>query len=158
MTLCYLGIGANLGAPRATVQLALAALGRLAQCRLLRSSACYASAPVDAGGDDYVNAVVALETDLPAEQLLDQIQALELAFGRQRPYHNAPRTLDIDILLFGECHIDSARLSVPHPRLCERAFVLLPLLELAPDRQIPGPGRAADFLGAVAHQRIQVLS
>jgi 2-amino-4-hydroxy-6-hydroxymethyldihydropteridine diphosphokinase len=147
----FIGLGANLGDAAAALAQALRGLGALAGTRLVRSSRLYRSAPLDAGGPDYLNAVAQLETTLDAPQLLRELQALEQAAGRERPYRNAPRTLDLDLLLYGSASIDSALLTVPHPRLRERAFVLLPLAELAP-QQVD----AAD-LAAVAHQRIAPL-
>jgi 2-amino-4-hydroxy-6-hydroxymethyldihydropteridine diphosphokinase len=147
----FVGIGANLGDAQRTVRDAVAALDRIAQTRLVRASRLYRSAPVDAGGPDFINAVAQIDTRLGAPELLAALQALEQAAGRERPYRNAPRTLDLDLLLFGHAHIESATLTVPHPRLRERAFVLLPLQELAPDRV-----QAAD-LAAVAQQRIAPL-
>jgi len=147
----FVGLGANLGDPQAALRSALAALAALPGTRLARSSRCYRSAPVDAGGPDYLNAVAQLETTLDAFALLRALQAIESAAGRERPYRNAPRTLDLDLLLYGSARIDGARLTVPHPRLRERAFVLLPLAELAPERVEPRE------LAAVAHQRIAPL-
>ena len=147
----FVGIGANLGDAQATVRGAIAALGRLPQTRLVAASRLYRSAPVDAGGPDFINAVARVETTLPAPALLAQLQRLEQNAGRERPYRNAPRTLDLDLLLFGDGRIASPALTVPHPRLAERAFVLLPLHELAPERVRP-----AD-LQAVSGQRIAAL-
>jgi 2-amino-4-hydroxy-6-hydroxymethyldihydropteridine diphosphokinase len=147
----FVGVGANLGDARRTVREAIAALGALPATRLVRASRLYRSAPVDAGGPDFINAVAEVETRLGAMDLLARLQRLEQAAGRERPYRNAPRTLDLDLLLFGDARIESAALTVPHPRLRERAFVLLPLRELA-------PGRVSDAdLAAVAHQRIEAL-
>lgn len=150
----YIGIGANLGDARANVMDALTRLAALPDSALLAASGLYRTAPVDAGGDDYINAVARIATTLPAEQLLAALHAIELAHGRERPYRNAPRTLDLDLLLYGDEQIASATLTVPHPRLCERAFALVPLLELAPDIAIPGRGAAAAFLPSVADQAI----
>jgi 2-amino-4-hydroxy-6-hydroxymethyldihydropteridine diphosphokinase len=147
----FVGLGANLGEPQRALADALAALARLPDTRLVRSSRVYRSAPVDAGGPDFFNAVAQLETRLTAPELLAQLQAIEDAAGRERPYRNAPRTLDLDLLLYGSARIASARLTVPHPRLRERAFVLLPLRELAPERV------DARELAAVAVQRIAPL-
>jgi 2-amino-4-hydroxy-6-hydroxymethyldihydropteridine diphosphokinase len=147
----FVGLGANLGDPLRALQEALAGLGRLPSTRLVRSSRVYRSAPVDAGGPDFMNAVAELETGLGAPELLSQLQRLEQAAGRQRPYRNAPRTLDLDLLLYGDARIESAALTVPHPRMRERAFVLLPLRELAPHLV------AAADLAAVAGQRITAL-
>ena len=148
----YIALGANLGDRHAALQQALQALRAMAGSGALRSSRFYRSAPVDAGGPDYLNAVAQLTTPLTAPDLLRALQALENAAGRQRPYRNAPRTLDLDLLLYGDARIDSAQLSVPHPRMWERAFVLVPLAELAP-QCVP---EAA--LAAVAAQAIDLAS
>lgn len=147
----FVGLGANLGDARHAMQQALHRLAQLPGTRLVRSSRIYRSAPVDAGGPDFLNAVAQLETALVAPELLAQLQAIERDAGRERPYRNAPRTLDLDLLLYGEATIASAALAVPHPRMRERAFVLLPLRDLAPERVSD-----AD-LAAVAHQRIAPL-
>ena len=131
--IAYVGLGANLGNAAQAVTDAIAALDGLPGTRVLRRSSLYRSAPHEATGPDYINAVVALNTHLTAPELLAELQGLERAAGRQRPYHHAPRTLDLDLLTFGEGRIDSPRLSVPHPRMGERAFVLVPLAEIAPD-------------------------
>jgi 2-amino-4-hydroxy-6-hydroxymethyldihydropteridine diphosphokinase len=133
----YVGLGANLGDARRAVELALAALGRVAGVRCLRHSSLYRTQPVDAGGPDYVNAVAEIETTLTAPELLLALQALENDAGRERPYRNAPRTLDLDLLLYGSARIDSPALTVPHPRMNERAFVLVPLAEIAPGLAAP---------------------
>ncbi len=130
----YLGLGANLGEARVAVLAAMAAIARLEGVELTAQSALYASAPVDSSGPDYVNAVVQVRTRLTAPQLLTAMQTIEVQAGRQRPYRNAPRTLDLDLLLYGYASIQSPALTVPHPRMWERAFVLLPLAELAPER------------------------
>ncbi len=153
----YIGIGANLGDARATVQDAIASLGRVPRSALQAASSLYRSAPIDSSGDDYINAVARIETALSAPQLLEALQAIELAHGRERPYRNAPRTLDLDILLYGEERIATPSLQVPHPRMTERAFVLLPLLQLAPAIAIPGLGPAQAFVHAVAGQAISKL-
>lgn len=149
--LAHVALGANLGDARATVSDAIAALDRLPQTRLLRASALYRSAPWEASGPDFINAVAAVETGLDAHELLRALQALELQAGRERPYRNAPRTLDLDLLLYGDAVIDTPDLSVPHPRLRERAFVLLPLAEISPALV------TADELQAVAGQAIERL-
>ena len=147
----YVGLGANLGDAQQALHAALAALARLPGTRLLRSSRVYRSAPVDAKGSDYFNAVAQIETTCTAPGLLQELQAIEQAAGRQRPYRNAPRTLDLDLLLYGGARIDSPLLTVPHPRMRERAFVLLPLRELA-----PGLVSEQD-VAAVVGQRIEAL-
>lgn len=149
--LAHVALGANLGDARATVSDAIAALDRLPQTWLLRASALYRSAPWEASGPDFINAVAAVETGLDAHELLRALQALELQAGRERPYRNAPRTLDLDLLLYGDAVIDTPDLSVPHPRLRERAFVLLPLAEIAPALV------TASELQAVADQAIERL-
>ena len=153
----YIGIGANLGDARANVDDAVARLGLLPQSRLLRTSPYYRSAPIDSSGDDYVNAVAAIDTRLSAEDLLAALHAIEADHGRERPYRNAPRTLDLDVLLYGDAVIDTATLTVPHPRMLERAFVLRPLLDIAPAIVVPGHGRAASFFSRVAKQVIERL-
>jgi len=146
-----IGLGANLGEPVRTLQQALLALAGLPDTQLVRSSGFFRSAPVDAGGPDFINAVAVVETRLNAMELLAALQSIESAAGRERPYRHAPRTLDLDLLLYGSAHIDSPALTVPHPRLRERAFVLLPLAEV-----MPGAVDARD-LAAVAGQRIAPL-
>jgi 2-amino-4-hydroxy-6-hydroxymethyldihydropteridine diphosphokinase len=150
VTAC-IGLGANLGDPQATLRQALAGLAGLPGTSVLRTSRFYRSAPLDAGGPDYINAVALVRTALAAPELLAALQALEQAAGRERPYRNAPRTLDLDLLLYGSARIASAALTVPHPRLRERAFVLLPLAEIAPELV------DAQDLAAVAGQRIAPL-
>lgn len=132
MVLAYVGLGANLGDARAALVQALAALDRLPQTRCLRASSFYRSAPWQADGPDYVNAVAEVQTGLTAPALLQALHGLEAAAGRERPYHHAPRTLDLDLLRYGDGRIVSPWLTVPHPRLQERAFVLVPLAELLP--------------------------
>jgi 2-amino-4-hydroxy-6-hydroxymethyldihydropteridine diphosphokinase len=128
----YIALGANLGDACATVRQAIAALGARPGIALQKASSLYRTAPMESSGPDYINAVVEVHTTLSAPDLLAQLQALELANGRERPYRNAPRTLDLDILLFGAARLESAALTVPHPRMGGRAFVLVPLAEIAP--------------------------
>lgn len=131
----FVGLGANLGDAPATLAWALQALGDLpATCCVARSS-LYKSSPVDCapGSPDFYNAVAELQTRLTAPDLLRALHRLEARAGRERPYRNAPRTLDLDLLLYGEARIDSPPLTVPHPRMWERAFVLQPLAQIAPD-------------------------
>lgn len=151
----YIGIGSNLGDACSNVQQAILQLEQLPATRLSAQSSLFLTAPVAADGADYINAVASIATQLPAQQLLQALQAIELAFGRERPYANAPRTLDLDILLYGEQIILSELLIVPHPRLIQRAFALIPLLQLAPLIVIPGQGPAHHFVPGVAGQRIQ---
>ena len=128
----YAGLGANLGHARLALDAAISALGKLPETLLVGCSSFYQSAPIQADGPDYINVVVHLQTRLNAIDLLRAFQRLEDLAGRERPFRNAPRTLDIDLLLFGDGEIQSPALQVPHPRMRERAFVLLPLKELAP--------------------------
>jgi 2-amino-4-hydroxy-6-hydroxymethyldihydropteridine diphosphokinase len=155
--LAGIGLGANLGDARATLVAAIQALAELPASTLRAVSSIYRSAPVDSSGPDYLNAVALLETRLGPLTLLAELQRIELAHGRERPYRNAPRTLDLDLLFQGEQRIASAALTVPHPRLHERAFVLRPLAEISPDLMIPGHGRVADLLHGVSDQRIDRL-
>lgn len=157
MAIAYIGLGSNLGASEATLGEAFEALGRLPKTRLAARSSLYGSAPIGAFGPDFVNAVAHLDTALEPQALLAHLQAIETAHGRERPEPNAPRTLDLDLLLYGERRIDEPGLTVPHPRLHERAFVLVPLLEIAPDAEVPGRGRAAAMLASVAMQRVTRL-
>jgi len=128
----YVGIGANLGESRLQLEAAILAMNRLPDTLLIAQSAFYRSAPILSDGPDYLNAVVHLQTRLNAVDLLSAFQHIENLAGRQRPYPNAPRTLDIDLLLYGDGCIQSDKLQVPHPRMRERAFVLIPLSEIAP--------------------------
>lgn len=154
----YIALGANLGDAAAALRQAASALDRLPLTQVRRMSGLYKTAPLDtdsgeaiAPGGDYLNAVVELETGLAAPALLEQLQRIEQEAGRERPYRNAPRTLDLDLLLYGSASIASAQLTVPHPRMLPRAFVLVPLAEIAPERVSP------EQLAAVAHQAIERL-
>lgn len=128
----YVALGANLGDPVQALGRAVRALHGLPGTRVLACSALYRSAPVDATGPDYINAVAALATRLNAPELLAQLQRLEHDAGRERLWRNAPRTLDLDLLLYGSASIGSPALTVPHPRMLQRAFVLLPLADIDP--------------------------
>src|SRR4051812_8889007 len=133
----YVGLGANLGDPVAAVHAAVAALRTLPGTALVAQSPLYRSAPVDATGPDFINAAVSLQTTLTAPGLLAALQAIEHHAGRERPWRNAPRTLDLDLLLYGDGSIASPALTVPHPRMRQRAFVLRPLADIAPGRVPP---------------------
>ena len=136
--LAYIGLGANLGDAAATLTDAIEALGRLPQSRLARASSLYGSKPVGyLDQPDFINAVAAIETTLAPHDLLDALLGLESHFGRQRTFRNAPRTLDMDVLLYGNMTHHDDRLTVPHPRMLERSFVLVPLAEIAPDLVLP---------------------
>ncbi|MGN6390467.1 MAG: 2-amino-4-hydroxy-6-hydroxymethyldihydropteridine diphosphokinase [Burkholderiaceae bacterium] len=150
----WIGIGANLGDARAAVDTAFDTLATLPHTRLTGRSSLFRTAPVEAGGADYVNAVARIDTGLSPQALLAALQALEVGAGRERPYPNAPRTLDLDILLYGDRRIDEPALTVPHPRLTQRAFALIPMLQIEPTVEIPGAGPAHAFVPGVAGQRI----
>ncbi len=153
----YIGLGANLGDAVAAVQSALQQLAVLPASVLLARSSLYRSAPLDAQGPPFINAVALLRTALPPLQLLAELQRIELGAGRLRPYRNAPRTLDLDILLYGSTVGASPTLTLPHPRLHLRRFVLWPLSELAPQLQVPGLGPLQGLLPAVAGQAVERL-
>lgn len=153
----FVGLGANLGDLAATLNAALAELAALPQTQLLAVSSTYRSAPVEAGGPDFLNAVARLQTGLAPLELLDALQAIELRHGRERPFVNAPRTLDLDLLSHGGQSLDLPRLRLPHPRLHQRAFVLRPLIELAPELRLPGLQRLDSYLAGVQGQVIECL-
>lgn len=153
----YVGVGANLGDAQAQVQQGIEALLHLPATMLLQRSSLYRTAPVQAIGPDFVNAVVALETRLPADVLLQELHAIESRHGRVRMTHNAPRCLDLDLLLYGQQVSDDPALQLPHPRLHTRAFVLRPLLEIAPDIFAPGLGRLSEWLASTDDQTVQRL-
>ena len=144
----FIALGANLGEPAQTLRDALTSLGATPGVRMLKASSLYRTAPIDSSGPDYINAVAEIATTLSAPALLDALQAIEQRAGRERPYRNAPRTLDLDLLLYGAGRIHSPRLSVPHPRMWERAFVVVPLAEIASSLV------SAAQLQAVADQRV----
>jgi 2-amino-4-hydroxy-6-hydroxymethyldihydropteridine diphosphokinase len=129
----YIGLGSNLGESEDTLYRALDDIAALPHTVLHQVSDLYRTAPIDSSGPDYINAVARLATDLPAPDLLLALQAIELNHGRARPYRNAPRTLDLDILCYDDLVQDSTQLTLPHPRMHLRAFVLRPLLDIAPD-------------------------
>lgn len=158
--IAYIGLGSNLNQPAEQLRLALEGL---AQCPGIIVGGCssyYTSAPVGEayqGQPDYVNAVAQIVTSLSAPELLATLLAIELQFGRSRVVANAARTLDLDLLLYGQEEIDMPGLQVPHPRMHERAFVLEPLFEIAPHLEIPVRGAVADLLKMCHHQRLQRL-
>ena len=154
----FVGLGANLGDAQATLKHALVALAALPQTRLVAQSSLYRSAPVQASGPDFINAVVELQTSLQPQSLLQALHAIEAAHGRERPYPNAARTLDLDLLLFGQRVVQEPGLQLPHPRLQERAFVLQPLLELAPLLEHPQFGPLQHLLVDTALQPIERLT
>lgn len=152
----FVGLGANLGDPEAQVRRALTALEAIRATRFLAASSLYRSAPVGVGEQpDFINAVAEIETPLSARALLDELLAIEARFGRRRDFPGAARTLDLDVLLYGDQIIDEPGLIVPHPRMHERAFVLAPLAEIAPDTVVPGKGPVAALLGACKDQKVE---
>ena len=158
MNTAYVALGANLGDPAATILAAFAALANLQESRVVHSSSLYRTAPVGITEQpEFVNAVAELETTLAPEALLDALFDIQERFGRIRAEKNGPRTLDLDLLLFNDQLIELPRLSLPHPRLHLRAFVLQPLAEIAPNLLIPGRGTVAAWLPAVANQGIVKL-
>ena len=156
MTLAYVALGANLGNPIITIQAAIAALDEIPASARVATSSLYRTAPVGLKHQpDFINAVVALETQLAPQALLEQLFAIEFQFGRQRSVRNAPRTLDLDLLLHGDAILDGAALTLPHPRMHERAFVLAPLAEIAPLIAVPGHGAVSQLLTFCAGQQIE---
>jgi len=155
----YIGLGSNLHNPPAQLHRALAALKALPQTRLVRVSSFYRSIPIGPPGQpDYINAVAALDTGLSAGQLLNALQAIEQAQGRERKERWGARTLDLDILLFGACSIDTARLVVPHPEMQQRAFVLWPLAEIAGNLTLPDGSPLTDWLAGCPFTGLERLS
>jgi 2-amino-4-hydroxy-6-hydroxymethyldihydropteridine diphosphokinase len=161
MIRAYVALGSNLGNPVQTIEDAIDTMAALRGSLLKGMSSLYRSAPVGLKHQpDFINAVVALDTRLSSRDLLDELFAIEARFGRVREpgsVKNAPRTLDLDLLMHGTTVQDDPAVTLPHPRMHERAFVLAPLAELAPELQIPGRGRVADLLAACADQRIHPL-
>lgn len=152
--LWYLGLGANLGDARLAFEQVVFALPTRAAACDVKLSSIWQSAPVNAVGPDYLNAVISFHSTLEPLDMLVLAQDLETEAGRTRPYRNAPRTLDIDLLLADRLTVQVTALRIPHPRMHERAFVLAPLLELDPDCQIPGRGSAAKWLACCSNQPI----
>ncbi len=147
MSRAWIGLGSNLDRPWQQLERAFQALDTLPESRLAARSSLYRSAPMGpADQPDYLNAVALLETALEPLELLDRLQAIEQAQGRKRERHWGPRTLDLDLLLYDDLVMDHPRLRLPHPGIGQRDFVLIPLLELAGELEIPGWGRASRLL------------
>jgi 2-amino-4-hydroxy-6-hydroxymethyldihydropteridine diphosphokinase len=158
MKRAYVALGSNLGDPVNTLRDAIEHLAALRGSIFKAMSSLYRTAPVGLKHQpDFINAVVALDTRLSPEELLEALFAVEAQFGRQRSIKNAPRTLDLDLLLHGDTTQDTPFLTLPHPRMHQRAFVLVPLAEIAPDIVIPGHGPVAELLEACRDQRIHLL-
>jgi 2-amino-4-hydroxy-6-hydroxymethyldihydropteridine diphosphokinase len=156
--IAVIALGANLGDPRAALDTACLAIAALPATRLRKASSLYRTAPIDASGPDYLNAVIEVETRLDPPTLLAALLRIEQGLGRERPHRNAPRTLDLDLLLHGQTTCATERLTLPHPRMHLRAFVLLPLAEIAPALELPGHGMVGALLPGVADQRIERLA
>jgi 2-amino-4-hydroxy-6-hydroxymethyldihydropteridine diphosphokinase len=156
-TVAYIGLGANLGDARQTIAAAMNTLRQSSGILALKQAPLYSSDPVDAQGPVFINTVAAIDTTLDPLPLLDLLQAIEQAHGRERPYRNAPRTLDLDLLLYGKRTINTPRLTVPHPRLHQRAFVLRPLQDLAPNLQL-AQGSFTTLLAACQDQKLDRLT
>jgi 2-amino-4-hydroxy-6-hydroxymethyldihydropteridine diphosphokinase len=152
VTIAYVGIGSNMDDPRSHVLKALDELDELPHTRVAKRSSLYRSAPAGyTAQPDFLNAVAQLETALPAERLLAELRAIEARHGRRRSFRNAPRTLDLDVLLYGDAVLSLPTLTIPHPRMNERAFVLQPLIEISPELE----ERFKSALEACAGQRIE---
>ncbi len=156
MTRAYVGLGANLDDPSQQIAQAFDELGEIPRTRVRARSPLYRSAPLGhAAQPDFINAVAELRTSLRAGELLAALIEIEARHGRQRSFPNAPRTLDLDLLLYGDEVLQGERLTLPHPRMHERAFVLKPLLDIAPAIEIPGRGPAQRLLESLQDQRLE---
>jgi 2-amino-4-hydroxy-6-hydroxymethyldihydropteridine diphosphokinase len=159
MAKAFIGFGGNVGDTRQIITDAMVCLALRSQLQIIHKSCLYLSAPVEATGGDYINSVVQIETDLTPYGLLHVCQTIEQQFGRERPYENAPRTLDLDLLIYGQARIKQPGLTIPHPRLTQRRFVLEPLVEIAPTLSVPGLGENVRlFLERVRDQYVERTS
>lgn len=159
MATVYIALGANLGQPQQTLRDAIAELSSLPQISNFCASSLYCSSPMGpVEQPDYINAVARAETQLAPLELLDLLQAVEHKFGRQRNIHWGPRTLDLDILLYDQQQINQPRLTVPHPGLTERDFVLIPLAELEPNLVLPNGSDLSSLLNTMAHHDLQKIT
>ena len=155
----FIALGSNLKNPAAQVRAGFVALATLPATKLTAQSSLYRSAPIGyADQPDFINAVAAIETTLAPRALLDALLAIERSHGRVRDFLNAPRTLDLDVLLYGDLQLHEHGLTIPHPRMHERAFVLLPLAEIAPQCVIPGRGAVTELLRAIDVARVTQLA
>lgn len=153
-----IGLGANLGEPLAALRDATRRIRALGAVHVVAMSSIWRSAPIESSGPDYLNAVIAADTTLTPAALLASLHAIETAHGRERPYRNAPRTLDLDLLLYDDAVVAQPTVVVPHPRMHLRRFVLAPLIEIAPHAVIPGRGAARDLLAAVEDQACERMT
>lgn len=154
MAKAFLGLGGNIGDAKQILKDAIVCLAQHPQIEITARSCFYKTEPINAPGDDYINCVIALETKLGPLPLLRHCQSVEAKFGRERPFENAPRTLDIDVLLYNDAIENHPDLILPHPRMTERLFVIIPLLEVAPNIEIPGFGPIKHLTETLASQRI----
>lgn len=155
--LAYIGLGSNLGDSHQVLNQAIAELNALADCTLVGRSSFWQSAPYEAQGPDFINAVIGISTRLKPLTLLKKLQAIEDQFGRERPYPNAPRILDLDLLWMQGITMQTPELILPHPRLHQRAFVVYALAEIAPDFTIPGLGKISNWLEQTRDQVVKQL-
>ena len=153
----FVGLGANLGDPERAIADAVAQIDRIPDTRVVAVSSLYRTAPVDAEGPDFVNAVAEVRTRQDPHALLEALHGIEQVHGRLRPHRNAPRVLDLDLLAWDDAALSDDRLTLPHPRMHLRAFVLVPLAEIAPDLRLPGLPPLATLLQSCAGQRIERL-
>lgn len=159
MSKAFVALGSNLENPVLQIKNALLALEKLPKTKLIRTSSLYQSKPVGyADQPDFINAVAEVNTQLTAEMLLNALLSIENKAGRKRSFANAPRILDCDLLLFDDAVINSAKLTLPHPRMHTRGFVLLPLAEIAPDLTLPNHGNVVKLALSHSNQDIKKLA
>ncbi len=159
MTIVYIGLGSNMESPRQHITTAIKALGEIQSTHTNKVSSLYKSKPVGPQDqNDYINAVAELETSLTPLDLLDKLQAIENEHGRVRNERWGPRTLDLDILMFGDEVINNERLTIPHPEMTNRSFVLMPLAEINADCLIPGKGLLSSLLISIGQDGLEILS
>ncbi len=155
---CHIALGSNLDQPEQQIMCAIETIRCLPAVRLESQASLYRSAPLGyADQPDFINTVIRVSTSLTPDELLAELQGIEQRSGRLRTFSNAPRTLDLDLLLYDQICLNTPELHLPHPRMHQRAFVLLPLLEISPDIRIPGLGAAQDWLAGVSDQAIEKL-
>ena len=158
MTIAYIGLGSNMDSPRQHITTAIQSLGEIQSTRIINVSSLYKSKPMGPQNqDDYINAVVQIETEMEPTELLNYLQAIENRHGRVRAEHWGPRTIDLDILMFGNEIIQNDRLTVPHPQITKRSFVIVPLAEIAPDVVIPEKGLVSELLLSIDQDGLEIL-
>ena len=162
MTIVYIGLGSNLGgdfaSPKQNITSAINALAKIKSIQMIKISSFYESKPIGPQDQsDYINAVIKLKTNLDSTKLLNSLQTIENHHGRIRSQYWGPRTLDLDILLFGDQIIHNDRLTIPHTEICNRSFVLVPLSEIEPDCVIPEKGIVSDLVSNVSQAELKVL-